>query len=55
MVTKNHFALMLTSSIAIDNQLDWFDFETRMRKLMHEMLEPSIRKMNEDRDVMQEL
>mmetsp|Transcript_7828 Transcript_7828/g.7298 ORF Transcript_7828/g.7298 Transcript_7828/m.7298 type:complete len:88 (+) Transcript_7828:50-313(+) len=32
--------------------IDWFDFETRMRKLVFEMLEPVVRKVNEDRDKM---
>jgi len=31
-------------------EIDWFDFETRMRKLIHEMIEPTVRKVNEDRD-----
>lgn len=31
-------------------ELDWFDFETRMRKLIHELLEPHINRGMEDRD-----
>ena len=31
-------------------EINWFDFETRMRKLIHEMVEPTVRKVNEDRD-----
>ncbi|CDW80865.1 UNKNOWN [Stylonychia lemnae] len=39
------------SSYAGQNyEIDWFDFETRMRKMIHEMIEPTVRKVNEDRD-----
>lgn len=36
--------------IEMAHDIDWFDFETRMRKLIHEMIEPTVRKVNEDRD-----
>ena len=30
--------------------LDWFEFETKMRKLVHELLEPTLRRAQEDRE-----
>ena len=33
-------------------ELDWFDFETRMRDVIHELIEPVMRKATEDREQM---
>jgi hypothetical protein len=32
-------------------ELDWFDFETRMRDVIHELIEPVIKRASEDREV----
>ena len=45
-----HTEIKFHSQIEISYEVDWFDFETRMRKLIQEMLEPTIKKVNQDRD-----
>ena len=32
------------------SELDWFDFENRMRDIMQELIEPIIRRASEDRE-----
>jgi hypothetical protein len=32
-------------------ELDWFDFETRMRDVIHELVEPVIKRATEDREI----
>jgi hypothetical protein len=34
------------------SELDWFDFETRMRDVIHELVEPIVKKAAEDREKM---
>ena len=31
-------------------ELDWFEFETRMRKLIVDLVQPTVKKCNEDRE-----
>jgi hypothetical protein len=31
-------------------ELDWFDFETRMRDVIHELIEPIMKRATEDRE-----
>ncbi len=31
-------------------ELDWFEFETRMRKLVVDLIQPTVTKLNEDRE-----
>lgn len=35
--------------------LDWFDFETRMRKIIHEIMTPTIKRSHEDREMVNQL
>ena len=35
--------------------LDWFDFETRMRKIIHEIMEPTVKRSHEDREMVMQL
>jgi len=32
------------------NELDWFAFETRVRKIIQELIEPTMKRVIEDRD-----
>lgn len=34
--------------LGVDPKIDWFYFETKMRALIQEMLEPTMRRSNED-------
>ncbi|CDW77434.1 UNKNOWN [Stylonychia lemnae] len=35
-----------------DFELNWFDFETRMRKLVYELLQPTVQRSHEDREIL---
>jgi hypothetical protein len=35
----------------LTKELDWFDFETRMRDVIHELVEPIIKRASEDREI----
>ena len=35
-----------------DFELNWYDFETRTRKLVFELLQPSVTRTTEDREVL---
>lgn len=37
------------------NSLDWFDFETRMRKMIHELLQPTVKRSHEEREAVTKL
>jgi len=34
----------------VDFELNWFDLETRLRKVVFELLQPSVQRSHEDRD-----
>ena len=36
-------------------KLDWFEFETKMRKLIHELIEPTLRRAQEDREAVESI
>lgn len=38
--------------VSFDFELNWFDFETRTRKLVYELLQPSVTRATEDREVL---
>lgn len=37
------------------SEVDWFDFEMRMRKLIYQLIEPTVRQATDDRNQMQKL
>ena len=41
--------------LGIDPKIDWFHFETRMRNLIQEMLEPSVRRNVDTSDTIKKL
>eukprot|EP00347_Sterkiella_histriomuscorum_P004957 403358437 len=44
-------------SVNIENysEIDWFDFEMRMRKLVHQLMEPTFKQSTEDRAIVNKL
>ena len=35
-----------------DHELNWFDLETRMRKLVYDLLQPTVTRSHEDRELL---
>ncbi len=50
-------SLKFVNFYAVENysEIDWFDFEMRMRKLVHELMEPSFKQNTEDRSMVKKL
>lgn len=46
------FVMMMLSIGTSDLELTWFDFETRMRKLVYELLQPTVQRSHEDREIL---
>ena len=47
---KNGNQLYLISIAGMTAELDWFQFETEMRKVVRDLLEPTIQRSHEDRE-----
>ena len=53
---QTYSELIVSSSLThpiVENysEIDWFDFEMRMRRLVHNLMEPTIRQATDDRSV----
>ena len=40
-----------SSQDVIDQELNWFEFETRMRKMMTDQMTPSLKKLTEEAEI----
>ena len=48
--TVSYLPRLISPPDGKEENLDWFTFETRMRRIIHELLEPTMSKASEDRN-----